>query len=586
MKIRLPVRVLSLMMTLVMLTALTVPVCAENATALQAHTVEEKVYQTYLGSLSDTLTQPYPLYFIDGVYDLPYVELELWTGLMNLYFVELMGDDGYSLTMSENKNVVTLTRENGYTLQLDFDQDKMVFDDYDAFVHTSMDSTLIDLVSESGVGPDGEIQLIQRDRQASFERYGDMMTVDLASYRIDLIEHEGCYYVPLQTMDDFMLLPSQCSFTFNGQAMFLVNDNALFSYEDGAYTEYAELYYDVPTAERSDALAEYSYHELCLALDTFYGLKEPHDIQTFRELFWQIGYDEVLSGNDAHDADLALKSVIDYYLDDLHSSFNEFSPMAGLDAIENSRGFASRQFEEHRESYRAAREEAYPDGILNYEEVGNTAYITFDSFRSVYVGGAFYDARENGEFLDDTIGLITYAHSQITRDDSPIENVVLDLSNNTGGAVDAAIVVLSWFLGDASFSVKNMATGAMSTSIYRADVNLDRTFDAKDTVADKKLYCLISPVSFSCGNLVPAAFKASQRVTLLGRTSGGGSCIVQPMTTAYGTVFQISSADRMSFLKNGSFYDIDKGIEPDYYINSIANFYDRQALTEYINNMV
>ena len=142
-----------------------------------------------------------------------------------------------------------------------------------------------------------------------------------------------------------------------------------------------------------------------------------------------------------------------------------------------------------------------------------------------------------------------------------------------------------WLLGDAPFSIKDMATGAMSTAVYRADINLDHEFDEKDTVADKNLYCLISPVSFSCGNLVPAALKSSQKVTLIGRTSGGGSCSVQPMTTAYGTVFQISSALRMSFLKNGSFYDIDQGVEPDYYIDNIANFYDRAALTRYINSL-
>ena len=83
--------------------------------------------------------------------------------------------------------------------------------------------------------------------------------------------------------------------------------------------------------------------------------------------------------------------------------------------------------------------------------------------------------------------------------------------------MDAAVFVLGWFLGDAPFSVKNMTTGAMSTSVYRADVNLDREFDEKDTVADKNLFCLISPVSFSCGNLVPAALKSSQKVTLVGQ---------------------------------------------------------------------
>ena len=110
-------------------------------------------------------------------------------------------------------------------------------------------------------------------------------------------------------------------------------------------------------------------------------------------------------------------------------------------------------------------------------------------------------------------------------------------------------------------------------------------FDISDTVMDKKLYCIISPSSFSCGNLVPAAFKSSGVVTLLGRTSGGGSCSVQPASTAWGTMFNYSSPRRLSFLKNGSFYDIDQGVEPDFVINDMSKIYDRQALTDYINHL-
>lgn len=41
----------------------------------------------------------------------------------------------------------------------------------------------------------------------------------------------------------------------------------------------------------------------------------------------------------------------------------------------------------------------------------------------------------------------------------------------------------------------------------------------------------------------------------------------------------------MSFLKNGSFYDIDQGIEPDYYVDNLYNLYDREALTSFINGL-
>ena len=586
MKTNQKIRWISMALVFVLVLACVAPAKTAYAENAGSHDIVERSYTVYLSSYEeDTLDVEFPLYFIDGVDDLPYVNVEDWAGL--LYFINkvLNDDPGYDLNIEYQDNAIILERENGYTLTFDFANDKLVFVDYDAFMHNSNDSTLIDLVSENSTDENGVAELIWRDKQASFDRYGDEMTVDLGSYGIDMIAQDDGYYVPLQTLDDFTLLRSLTSVVFNGKALFIANDGVFFDYSEGDYTETAEIYYSAPTGERSDALAEYSYNELCLALDTFYGLKEVHDITSFREFFWQTGLDEVLSNNDAFDADNALKSVIDYYFDDLHSVFNEYSYLAGLNPISDSTGMSNRKLEAHGEEYSAARDAAYPDGWLKYEEVGNTAYITFDSFDSNYYGRGYYIARDEGEVLEDTVQQIIDAHAQITREDSPIENVVLDLTNNTGGAVDAAVVVLGWFLGDAPFSVKNMATGALSTAVYRADVNLDHQYDEKDTVSDKNLYCLISPVSFSCGNLVPAALKSSQKVTLIGRTTGGGSCVVQPMSTAYGSIFQISSSLRMSFLKNGSFYDIDQGVEPDYYVDNIANLYNREALTEFINGL-
>ena len=570
-------RLVALCLAVLMLIGL-LPVA--TAEGLQAET---RSYATYFGSLDATLTDPFPLVFLNGVDDLPYLRIEDMGELLWLMNREWNDDPGYELTIHYNGPEVTLERDNGYTAVFDFEKDSIVFTDYNAFLHKSSDTTLLDLLSDSGFDANGEAQLFMRDKEASFNRYGDEKRFDLSAYGIDMVLDGEEYYIPLQTVNDLFLYPAMRSgLLFNGEALFLAGDQQLFDMNEGVYTKLAEMYYSAPTGNRSDALADYGYRELCLVLDTLYGLKEPHDIRRFAQTFWEIGLDEALSGPSAEDADNALKNFIDYYLDDLHSTFNEFSYLAGLLPIHSSTGISNRRLEDHLERFTAAR----GDNWQAYEEVGNTAYVTFDGFDSLYRGEAFYAGLEDGEIpTDDTIGLIIYAHQQITRPGSPIENVVLDLSCNLGGAVDAAIFVLGWLLGDAPFSVKDMSTGAMSTSIYRADVNLDRKFDEADTISDKNLYCLISPVSFSCGNLVPAALKASQKVTLLGQTSGGGSCIVQPLSTAWGTVFQISSSLRMSFLKNGSFYDIDQGVSPDFYISRLSNFYDRQALTDYINSL-
>ena len=548
------------------------------------HAIEKKEFTTYCGSVDDRLTEPFPLYFMDGVNDLPYLEIDDLAELIYFINTQVNEDPNYELSTFYDDDVVTFKRESGYDVEFNFTENRITFGDFNAFMHNSYDTTLIDMLADPGYDEEGNAQLFLRDREKSFDRNGDIKVFDLDAYGIDLIQQDDGYYIPLQTANDVFFYPgAHIGFLFNGQALFMANEKHF--YQNGEYTDLADLYYDAPTAPRSDALAEYGYNELCLMLDNLYGLKETHDIRSFAQTFWEIGFDEVLSDTDVADADNALKQFIEFYLDDLHSCFNEFSYLGGKQEFSANTGMANRKIDESIDQYGAARAAVYGEECPAYEEVGNTAYITFDSFESDYYGQAFYTGAETGELPDDTIGLIIYAHHQITREDSPIENVVLDLSNNTGGAVDAAVFVLGWLLGDAPFSVKDMCTGAMSTSVYRADVNLDREFDENDTVLAKKLYCLISPVSFSCGNLVPAALKSSQKATLLGRTSGGGSCIVQPVSTAWGTMFDISGAQRMSFLKNGAFYDIDQGIEPDYYINDIANFYNRAALTDYINNL-
>ena len=150
----------------------------------------------------------------------------------------------------------------------------------------------------------------------------------------------------------------------------------------------------------------------------------------------------------------------------------------------------------------------------------------------------------------------------------------------------AAIFVISWLLGEGDIALRDTFTGAETNAMYLADVNLDGQFDEQDYVGeDYRLYCLTSDSSFSCGNLVPAACRSSGRVTLVGQTTGGGSCVVLPCTTAAGSVFQISGNMQVSIIKNGSFYNTDTGIEPDFPLDKPESFYDRPALVEYLHNL-
>ncbi len=571
-------KMLSLVLTLAMLLTLAAPALSEDR-----HEITGSEYPLYVGSVN---FGSMPLYFLDGVTDLPYMEAtnvhELIASLMN----SPAGDFAYS--MESEGSVFKLIRKNlkdpgavdeGAYAAFDFDRDVITFSDHDLFCWKPGATTVLDTTAIPTFNAAGEPSILQKIDRGNLDRYGDPLVVRCGDYGIDLILQDGKYLIPLQTIVDFIFAPARGqNLFFNGQILYLAQTISLGD----------ALYYAAPAGERSEALAQYGYRELCMMLDYFYGLKDAHKIESFDRLFRSAFFDRMLTDPSPVDADIALNLLINDYLDDGHSTWRASSYLAGSVDYSIPRGAAVSGIFEEMDRYKEARKKFYPDGIPGYEEIGNTAYITFDGFEvpSLADMEGYYLAQDVSAFSDtDVIGLIMKAHAQITRENSPVENVVLDLSCNGGGMNDVAAFVLGWLLGEVSISVENPMTGAMSTAVYRADVNRDRKFDEKDTVSDRNIFCLTSPCSFSNANMVACILKDTHRVTMMGRTSAGGSCEVQNASSAWGSSFTISSPRRSSFLKNGSFYDIDRGADPDYLISRPEKYYDRQALTDYINSL-
>ena len=85
--------------------------------------------------------------------------------------------------------------------------------------------------------------------------------------------------------------------------------------------------------------------------------------------------------------------------------------------------------------------------------------------------------------------------------------------------------------------------------------------------------------------MVPAVLKASDRVTILGTPSSGGTSCVQSTCAADGTIFRMSSKREMCTVKNGSYYDVDQGVEPNTAINTPESFYDAQTIDDIVNDI-
>ena len=575
--------------------ALNVAAYADNTTVsttaskTKSYTVKRKKVNFYFADPS--IKNPSNVYFVNGT-DIPYMELEELLGYLS-FLMNIEGLSDFKIDMKVSGNKVTLTREHEYPCVIDFADDTIYFMDYNAFGQFGTDSSIMELTGVRTTDENGKPTYIKRLTSSNNERYGSDVTFDLGAYNIDLVRKGDKYLIPIQTFSDIFLYNVGLSVMYNGKSLFFGNCSTMMDSENNI-TALGKLYFREKSKKDkiSKALTEFNYNELCLALDTHYGLKEIHNIDSFDKLMRNTGLKSLMLSQDPKKMDTAVYDLVTKYLDDIHTKYGMSSPATGFnfgkELIESGGEGPSRDaYAVLGNGYKTVRAKFYPDGVPAYEEVGDTAFITFDAFVAIPEGVDYYKKAPTAD-AKDTMGIIAYSVQQILRKDSPIKNVVLDLSCNSGGSADTAVYTLAAFLGRTNLSIQDSFTGAFVTNAYIADTNFDGKFNSKDTLAGKglNLYCLESGVSFSCGNLVPSMFKQSSDVSLIGETSGGGSCSVQWVTTATGSAVRISSPNRLSFMKNGSFYDIDRGADPDIYLTKKDSYYDREKLVEYLNSLL
>lgn len=557
--------------------------------------------------------------FFNGNTDVPYCSVETATKLLYA-LTDYEYEYGYT-TYRELERLNMLSRTNGAGLDIDvfyilrkngafvlfnYTENTIWINDRDLFAATPYALSGGDLVSASGLyyEDDGTmrwnndrdipfVNLYYRFAGQSYKREGEVTEIFLNDYDIHIELYDGDFYVPLATVSD-ILLPVPV--TFNGEALFAISENLdKKRLNDDGLTQY-DLYYRAAARERSPELAEFTYNELCLMLDNCYGLREEHGaVNGFNRYFIASGLEAGLHSTDPGVFTNTLYQVLYGNFGDLHSFLSSVSPYAGKDyeVSRDNRSITYVDFNRIRERFLKAREASgitHDDKIQDgYSEIGDTAFVTFDSF----VGATrdYYDTGLSDHFSDiymsDTISLVIWAHRRIHRPDSPIRKVVIDLTCNSGGHLNACMYIASWVLGTANLSIENTTTGAQYTTAYWVDVNLDGKCLEDDElgVNDLDVYCLVNGHSFSCGNLLPTLFKQDGRVTLIGQTTGGGACAVRGTSAADGTLFSISDCYRLCIVKNGTFYSIDRGVEADIPLRKPASFYDRAALVEYLDTI-
>jgi hypothetical protein len=519
-------------------------------------------------------------YFLDGYGDVPFLNISNSLDIMQ----RSLSDS----TVTTSGTSVTIGRtENAETIVFDFAQKTVHYSNLDVYASNHYKDSVLDLVSDQGE-KDGKKKYLA-SQNIAFNRTGVPVTLDLNHYAIPMYFEAGSGYIPVQTFADLVLSERNIFLITNGKNLFM--SGAWF--DDS--TEMTNLFYSVDKSDRSKEMAQFSYNELILALDVQYGLKEDHAITDFASYIPQVsGLKDRLLSTDALEADKGVYQLCSQAFGDFHSYLESTSAYAGKDnlAAAKDASLQSPNFTEYqliRVAFNTARTTVLKalgkTAFDPYEEYDNgdgttTAFVTFDNFT---MPTSDYYTTPASASAKDTYGVIEYAHSQIFKTGSTVKNVVLDLSCNSGGSINAGVYTLGWFLPYGILNAKNTLTGAQGSFTYASDVNMDGVYDKNDwliTNTNLHLYCLISPASFSCSNFVAAGFKDSDQVRLIGRHTSGGGCIVEHLATADGTLFATSGNRQLASVRNGAFTSIDDGVEADITLDNYLDFYDRAALAK------
>ena len=508
--------------------------------------------------------------------------------------------------VTADTKTVTITAPNGEKALFDLTTRTCSFDNYDAFYQQGTGNNVPYL------NPTGSLFDYMKITDNA-NTPGKKVAINWSTQNIGIVlapyGNEYVLAIPLQSFDDFF----SSAFIYNGKYIYSQDDMLNFR------NLIADYYFGVekkPT--RSKEFADYCYNEFCLNLDINYGLKALHGIDKYPDFdtyFATIGIRDKLKSEDSLTFAKAVKDVCEFYFGDGHSNYilnsytigiTEKVPATHTDAMDKAYQAASKKYIDARNNAFSGHEWAdeqktrrkAPGYQLSSD--GKTAIVRFDSFvcgrknKASLTEDRAALLANNRKILNDYTGFyeenydtnaFISAVNELIQQNAQIENVVLDLSRNGGGAVQAAVTVMAWMLGEVTLNMENPNTGAKWFSTYQVDINFDGAYDDKDTVKNKNLFCLTSPISFSCGNTVPVLLKDSSNVTILGVTSGGGAAFVHNTSAADGTLFRCSSKYVVKSLKNGSQYNIDTGAVPDFTINKPANFYSIDKINSLVQSI-
>ncbi len=375
-------------------------------------------------------------------------------------------------------------------------------------------------------------------------------TIDLDDYGFDVIENENSYYLPL----------SVASLFFSGSYIntYVLDDEIHVVSDFVSNTDLFEQ--DNLSGDEEKNILEETKKYTTLFFDYFYGLKNFYRIDSYYDVFYQIGLYNAKTLKEFNE--ILTQYILD--LDELHTNVVDF----GINADEVDQG-----------SFVAGRKtiKFYTTNLQNRCNIYNENVMLYDKY-------SYYVLKINGfdETTPDDL-------ARLLGDVSPGKDIYIDLSCNSGGLVYAALDVLQYMTNDPiNLRVSNTQTGEIVTTTITTDV-----IDALPNV----FYLFTSNVTFSAANILTKLVQENGLAIVLGDMTSGGAAAVQyavlpnnfVLTHSSNTVFVDKEGTPMEaqlipdfIVTIGDVYDISYKIS--YFIGSKFSFdYTYASVLSYLD---
>lgn len=368
---------------------------------------------------------------------------------------------------------------------------------------------------------------------------GTSVTYDLAKYDFDLVIQNESFLVPLTILNLIFNQNIYLDLYFNGEVIYAIDSVEAGSPE--LMRKIMKSKKNEETVPKSIAVATKNY--LAFVLDYFYGPKEEKGVTTGYDFIQK--YDSSLNTHTSR----AVNNVI-YELNDLHSSYI-------------SKGYYNnKNLELTFPTYHNTTVKAYYDYLQNtaneaYKQYGlKNGEINFPDHELigmktavVYINSFDLDTPEKFEKTLDNLHI-------------KVENVVIDLSLNSGGNLGAVLRTFAVITNDVlSYHIQNPLDGSKYTYSVQGI-----------KPANKKYNYVIktSKITFSAANLM-ASMAKEMGITVIGEKTSGGASAINFFVPPDGSMFVLSSNSILSTYQDEQYYSIEQGVEPDIYINGIYN---------------